>query len=85
MSRALRRVGPMVILRERVLTSGRKARTHDLFELLAPVGLLLRYGPPPAIIAAVCLSGPAAAGTTRAGRRKSGPEVAVQCPRLSGE
>jgi GT2 family glycosyltransferase len=45
MSRALRRVGPMVILRERVLTSGRKARTHDLFELLAPVGLLLRYGP----------------------------------------
>jgi len=44
MSRALRRVGPMVILRERVLTSGRKARTHDLFELLAPVGLLLRYG-----------------------------------------
>ena len=44
MSRALRRVGPTVILRERVVTSGRKARTHDLFELLAPVGLLLRYG-----------------------------------------
>jgi cellulose synthase/poly-beta-1,6-N-acetylglucosamine synthase-like glycosyltransferase len=45
MSRALRRAGPTVILRERVLTSGRKARTHDLFELLAPLGLLLRYGP----------------------------------------
>ena len=45
MSRALRRVGAFVVLRERVVTSGRKARTHDLFELLAPVGLLLRYGP----------------------------------------
>lgn len=45
MSRALRKAGPTVILRERVLTSGRKARTHGLSELLAPVGLLLRYGP----------------------------------------
>jgi glycosyltransferase involved in cell wall biosynthesis len=44
MSRALRRVGPMVILRERVMTSGRKARTHDLYELLAPAALLFRYG-----------------------------------------
>jgi glycosyltransferase involved in cell wall biosynthesis len=45
MSRALRREGSTIILRERVLTSGRKARTHDLFELLAPLGLLLRHGP----------------------------------------
>jgi glycosyltransferase involved in cell wall biosynthesis len=44
MSRALRRAGPTVILRERVLTSGRKARTHGLVELLAPVALLFRYG-----------------------------------------
>jgi glycosyltransferase involved in cell wall biosynthesis len=45
LSRALRKVGPVVILRERVLTSGRKARTHGLRELWAPVVLVLRYGP----------------------------------------
>jgi len=45
MSRALRRVGPTVILSESVLTSGRKARTHSGRELVAPIGLLLRRGP----------------------------------------
>jgi glycosyltransferase involved in cell wall biosynthesis len=44
-SRALRRVGLIVILRERVLTSGRKARTHGFRELWAPAALVLRYGP----------------------------------------
>ena len=45
MSRALRKAGRIVILRERVLTSGRKARTHGLAELFAPLGVLLRHGP----------------------------------------
>jgi len=45
LSRALGKVGRMVIIRERVLTSGRKARTHGFRELWAPVGLILRYGP----------------------------------------
>jgi GT2 family glycosyltransferase len=44
-SRALRRVGPTAILRSRVLTSGRKARTHSSRELLAPIAALLRHGP----------------------------------------
>jgi glycosyltransferase involved in cell wall biosynthesis len=44
-SRALRRVGPTVILRSRVLTSGRKARTHSTRELFAPIVALLRHGP----------------------------------------
>ncbi|MEO7408283.1 MAG: glycosyltransferase [Vicinamibacterales bacterium] len=43
-SRALAAVGPVVILRERVVTSGRKARTHGFRELLAPALLVLRYG-----------------------------------------
>jgi glycosyltransferase involved in cell wall biosynthesis len=45
LSRALRRVGPFVILSENVVTSGRKARTHTTRELLAPIGLLFRRGP----------------------------------------
>jgi glycosyltransferase involved in cell wall biosynthesis len=45
LSRALGRTGRMVILGERVLTSGRKARTHGFSELWAPIGLILRYGP----------------------------------------
>ena len=45
LSRALRKVGPVVILREPVLTSGRKARTHGFRELWAPIWLILRYGP----------------------------------------
>lgn len=44
-SRALGKVGPVVILRERVVTSGRKARTHGYRELLAPILVVLRYGP----------------------------------------
>jgi glycosyltransferase involved in cell wall biosynthesis len=44
MSRALRRIGPTVVLPEGVLTSGRKARTHSGWELLAPIGLLFRHG-----------------------------------------
>ena len=43
-SRALAEVGPVVILTERVVTSGRKARTHGFRELLAPALLVLRYG-----------------------------------------
>jgi glycosyltransferase involved in cell wall biosynthesis len=45
LSRALHRVGRMVILRESVLTSGRKARTHSGRELLAPIARLFRHGP----------------------------------------
>ena len=45
LSRALRRVGPFVILPESVVTSARKARTHTARELLAPIGLLFRRGP----------------------------------------
>ena len=45
LSRALRRRGPFVILRERVVTSGRKARTHSARELLAPILALVRHGP----------------------------------------
>lgn len=45
LSRALRRVGPFVILSESVVTSARKARTHTTRELLAPIGLLFRRGP----------------------------------------
>ncbi len=44
MSRALRRAGRFVILRESVLTSGRKGRTHSGHELLAPLVRLFRYG-----------------------------------------
>jgi glycosyltransferase involved in cell wall biosynthesis len=44
LSRALSRVGRMIILRESVLTSGRKARTHSGRELLAPLTRMFRYG-----------------------------------------
>jgi glycosyltransferase involved in cell wall biosynthesis len=43
-SRSLARVGPVVILRHRVVTSGRKARTHGFRELLVPALLVLRHG-----------------------------------------
>lgn len=43
-SRALRRVGPVVVLRDHVVTSGRKARTHSLRELAAPVTHLVTRG-----------------------------------------
>jgi GT2 family glycosyltransferase len=45
LSRALRRIGRTEILRERVVTSGRKARTHSTRELLAPILAFLRHGP----------------------------------------
>ena len=45
LSRALQRVGRFVILRERVLTSGRKMRTHSFWELLRLLGGFVRYGP----------------------------------------
>ena len=44
MSQALKRVGRFVILRESVLTSGRKLRTHSGREVLSVVGLLLSRG-----------------------------------------
>ena len=45
LSRALQRVGRVVILRERVLTSGRKMRTHSVWELVRLLGGFLRHGP----------------------------------------
>jgi glycosyltransferase involved in cell wall biosynthesis len=44
MSRALKRHGRFVVLRERVLTSGRKLRTHSPRELLSAVWRLARQG-----------------------------------------
>jgi glycosyltransferase involved in cell wall biosynthesis len=44
LSQALKRQGRFVILREPVLTSGRKLRTHSAREMLALTGLLLRGG-----------------------------------------
>ena len=44
MSQALKRVGRFVILRESVLTSGRKLRTHTGREVLSVIGLLLSRG-----------------------------------------
>jgi glycosyltransferase involved in cell wall biosynthesis len=44
MSRALRRAGRVAILRESVLTSGRKARTHSGREFLVPLVRLFRQG-----------------------------------------
>ncbi len=44
LSRALKRQGKFVILREPVLTSGRKLRTHSPREMLALLGHLLRGG-----------------------------------------
>ena len=45
LSRALQRVGRVVILRERVLTSGRKMRTHSAWDLVRLASGLVRYGP----------------------------------------
>ena len=44
LSQALKRQGKFVILREPVLSSGRKLRTHSAREMLALTGLLLRGG-----------------------------------------
>jgi GT2 family glycosyltransferase len=43
-SRALARLGSVVILRESVMTSGRKLRTHSAWELVRLCGDLLRRG-----------------------------------------
>ena len=43
-SRALRRYGPVVILRETVMTSGRKLRTHSAWDLVRLCADLLRRG-----------------------------------------
>jgi glycosyltransferase involved in cell wall biosynthesis len=45
MSRALRRQGRFVVLRQAVTTSGRKLRTHSLREVLMLVGRLALRGP----------------------------------------
>lgn len=45
LSRALQRVGRFVILRERVLTSGRKMRTHTGWDLVRLLTGFVRYGP----------------------------------------
>ena len=44
LSRALKRIGPVVILREHVVTSGRKMRTHSLREFLPVWGGVLPHG-----------------------------------------
>lgn len=43
-SRALRRYGPVVILRETVATSGRKLRSHSGWDVLRLIGGLVREG-----------------------------------------
>lgn len=43
-SRALKRLGPVVIVREPVVTSGRKLRTHALREFLPVAGGVFRHG-----------------------------------------
>jgi glycosyltransferase involved in cell wall biosynthesis len=43
-SRALKRAGPVVILRERVVTSGRKMRTHSLREFFPVWGGVFPHG-----------------------------------------
>ncbi len=45
LSRALKRQGRVVILRESVETSGRKLRTHSGWEVLRLLTALLRLGP----------------------------------------
>jgi glycosyltransferase involved in cell wall biosynthesis len=45
LSRALQRVGRFIILRERVLTSGRKMRTHSAWDLLRLFAGFVRHGP----------------------------------------
>jgi glycosyltransferase involved in cell wall biosynthesis len=44
-SRALQKIGRVVILREEVVTSGRKLRTHSGWDLIRLFGLLFVYGP----------------------------------------
>jgi GT2 family glycosyltransferase len=43
-SRALRQIGPVVILREPVMTSGRKLRAHSGWEVLRLTAALIRQG-----------------------------------------
>ena len=45
LSRALQRVGRFVILRERVITSGRKMRTHSAWDLVRLLAGFVRHGP----------------------------------------
>ena len=45
LSRSLQRIGRVVILREKVVTSGRKMRTHSAWDLLRLFASLLRHGP----------------------------------------
>ena len=45
LSRALQRIGRVVILREGVVTSGRKMRTHSAWDLVRLLAALLRHGP----------------------------------------
>ena len=44
-SQALKRVGRVVILREQVVTSGRKLRTHSAWDLIRLLGVFLVQGP----------------------------------------
>ena len=45
LSQALKKIGPVVILREQVVTSGRKLRTHSAWDMIRLFGLLLIRGP----------------------------------------
>jgi len=45
MSHALKRHGKFVVLRQAVLTSGRKVRTHSVREMLMVIGRLALHGP----------------------------------------
>ena len=45
LSQALKEIGRVVILRERVVTSGRKLRTHSAWDMIRLFGLLFVQGP----------------------------------------
>jgi glycosyltransferase involved in cell wall biosynthesis len=45
LSQALKKIGPVVILREQVVTSGRKLRTHSAWDMIRLFGLLMVRGP----------------------------------------
>jgi hypothetical protein len=45
MSQALKRHGKFVVLRQAVMTSGRKLRTHSVLEVLMVIGRLAVRGP----------------------------------------
>jgi glycosyltransferase involved in cell wall biosynthesis len=45
MSRALKRYGNFIVLRQAVVTSGRKLRTHSVREVLIVLGRLVLHGP----------------------------------------